>query len=76
MQLLWRLRSPFSGQVSECHVIERSKLVYELRIVIQGGEKSATAFSSINEAIQMAGAVAGALRADGWADASEDEQPA
>jgi hypothetical protein len=79
MQILWRLRSPFSGQVSECHLIERSRAVYELRIVVQGGDKSApasTGFSNIDEATRTAAAVAGALRADGWSDAHEDEQPA
>jgi hypothetical protein len=79
VQILWRLRSPFSDQVGECHLIERSPTVYELRVVVHDGHQTApesTSYSSVDGAMQTAAILAGALRADGWSDASEDEQPA
>ena len=77
--VLWCLRSPFSDQVSECHLIERSEQIYELRVVVKGGHTPAppsTGFSKRREAMQTAAAIASALRADGWSDVSADEQPA
>jgi hypothetical protein len=79
VQILWRLRSPFSDQVSECHLIERSPTVCELRVVVKGGQASAPpsmGFSARHEAMHTATAIAGALRADGWSDVRADEQPA
>jgi len=33
MELLWRLRSPFSGQTSECYLVDHSAVSSELQFV-------------------------------------------
>jgi hypothetical protein len=75
MLVLWRLRSPFSGQVTECYLIEATR---ELHIVdlAQDRTTASSRFTTTAGAMTNAAALAGALLADGWTSASVDEEPA
>ena len=77
MQVLWRLRSPSSEQVSECHILEHTPLSFELRFVhVRQGLSITTScrFIANDAATRCAALLATALCADGCSDAS-DKQP-
>jgi len=69
-RLIWRLRSAASGQISECQIIDRSPISFELRIVHvpQGLTISASRFTGTDAAMKCATLLAAALRADGCTD--------
>lgn len=71
MPLLWRLRSPYSGQSNECHLEEHSSVFNELQIIqIPAGLTllSTTRYSDTVAAMKVARLIADALRDDGFTD--------
>ena len=69
--MLWRLRCPSSGQVTECQLFDHSPISSELRIVHapQGLTTASTRFSDTESATKAAGVIGDAFRGDGWTDA-------
>jgi hypothetical protein len=68
MQVLWRLCSPSSGELTECQVIDRRPLFPEVRLVhVERGVTLASgSFTGIQAAVNAAAVLGAALRADGW----------
>lgn len=69
MQLIWRLRPPTSGPISECHLIEDS-----LCIVYEGHTESSHLFIDAAAAMETAVLLKAALYTDGWTDADRIER--
>ena len=70
MQLIWRLRPPTSGPISECHLIDDS-----LRIVLEGHTEASHVFIDADAAMKTAALLKTGLYADGWTDADRIERP-
>jgi len=69
MQLLWRLRSPFSDQTSECYLVDHSPISSELQFVqIPASLMLVSPAWYVGAAAAAAGAalLATALRGDGF----------
>ena len=69
MQLLWRLRSPFSGQTSECYLVDRSPVLSELQFVQIPASLtliSPSCYIGTVAAAEGAALLATALRGDGF----------
>ena len=69
MRLLWRLRSPFSGQTNECYLINHSPVSSELQFVQIPASLtliSSSRYIGVEAAAEAAALLATALRADGF----------
>jgi len=69
MQLIWRLRPPTSGPISECHLIDDS-----LRIGLEGHTEASHVFIDADAAMKTAALLKTGLYADGWTDADRIER--
>jgi hypothetical protein len=69
MQLIWRLRPPTSGPISECHLIDDS-----LRIVLEGHTEASHIFIDAAAAMKTAALLKTGLYEDGWTDADQIER--
>jgi len=69
MQLLWRLHSPLSGQISECYLVDHSPVSSELRFVQIPASLmliSPACYTGTVAAAAGAALLATALRGDGF----------
>ena len=69
MKLLWRLRSPFSGQTSECYLVDHSPVSSELQFVQIPASLtriSPSCYMGTLAATEGAALLATALRGDGF----------
>ena len=69
MQLIWRLRPPTSGPISECHLIEDS-----LRIIFEGHPEALHEFMDAAAATKTAAMLKASLYVDGWTDVDRIER--
>jgi len=70
MQVMWRLRSPFSDAVTECRVLGRSRSACELRLLsVRPFDAASSWFTDRNAAVRSATVLANTLRSAGWSDA-------
>jgi hypothetical protein len=76
MQIVWRLRSPISGGVTACLLVEDHQNACELLIVpVERDERPVSSrYADTKSASHGAATLASTLRADGWTDTS-DEPP-
>jgi hypothetical protein len=69
MQLIWKLRPPTSGPISECRLIEDS-----LRIGFEGHTEALHHFIDAAAATKTGTMLKASLYADGWTDADRIER--